>query len=498
MRRQSIGFAVCLAFSTLTASAQNNLNGVWSADDGGMYYVRQINNQVWWAGLSAISQLGANDIHPGIHFSNVFFGTISGNTITGDWADVPRGTILQSGTITLIVAGNEFRKTAATGGFGATTWTRQNITRTPFDVFNVFNTVRKNNAGGGSLLDNLKPAKAWPVFIFGTLKQNGSDPLLQLAYPPTSARGYWDFVCQEGGGNQDGDIDIDLVVDRTNLDTQFGFWTTGWESNHEVTADRFRAKLDSDNNHLHLESIMFGGNLNCDDSGAPHFSLPGWQNAGASGVLFNGVPIAGQLSLSSFQDKSAITSIMGRTLHAGDRIRVNGILVLDCGHSSWWPPEIHPCYEDDSSQHNQEIHPIYSIDVVQDFSRRNFFADLTGVWAANDNGTYYVRQLGNTIWWLALSSDEGHSEAAVFHGASSSDGTSFTGSWADVPLGNLAGGGALTINAPNKIKSIALSKASGGVFASHWDKLRDVITRSIIKPYPIHPSPVAKDKRKSG
>lgn len=438
MQRRCIVLAVLLASSIAIAAAQSNVTGVWSADDGGMYYVRQINNQVWWAGLSAISHLGANDIHPGIHYNNVFFGTISGNTISGDWADVPRGTILQSGTMTLIFSGNQLRKTAATGGFGATIWTRQNIAHTPFDVFNVFNTVRKNNAGGGSLLDNLKPAKAWPVSIFGTLKQPDSGPLLQLAYPPTSGRSYGDFACQEGGGNQDGDIDIDLTIDRADLDNQFGFWTTGWESDHKITASRFQAKLDADHQHLHLESIMFGGNLNCDDSGAPHFVLPGWQNAGASGVLFNGVPIAGQLSLSPYQDKSGINSIMGHVFHAGDRIRVNGILVLDCGHSSWWPPEINPCYEDDTSQHNQEIHPIYSIDVVEDFSHASrLFANLTGVWATNDNGTYYIRQIGNTVWWLALSSDEGHSETAVFHGSISSGGTSSTGSWVDLPFGNL-------------------------------------------------------------
>src|SRR4029077_19230635 len=122
MQRQSIAFAVWLALSTLTAAAQN-LTGIWSADDGGMYYVRQINNQVWWAGLSAISPLGANDIHPGIQFSNVFFGTISCNTISGAWPDVPRGAILKSGTITLVISGSQLKKTAATGGFHATTWT---------------------------------------------------------------------------------------------------------------------------------------------------------------------------------------------------------------------------------------------------------------------------------------------------------------------------------------------------------------------------------------
>ena len=54
-------------------------------------------------------------------------------------------------------------------------------------------------------------------------------------------------------------------------------------------------------------------------------------------------------------------------------------------------------------------------------------------------------------------------------------------SWADVSLGKLAGGGELTISAPQGAKSISLSKASGGVFATKWDKLRDVVTIPIIK-----------------
>ena len=30
-------------------------------------------------------------------------------------------------------------------------------------------------------------------------------------------------------------------------------------------------------------------------------------------------------------------------------------------------------------------------------------ASLTGTWVANDGGTYFLRQIGDTLWWLGLS-----------------------------------------------------------------------------------------------
>ncbi|HKV93359.1 MAG TPA: hypothetical protein VJW20_12500 [Candidatus Angelobacter sp.] len=54
---------------------------------------------------------------------------------------------------------------------------------------------------------------------------------------------------------------------------------------------------------------------------------------------------------------------------------------------------------------NQEIHPIYSIDVINfPFRPEDGNAparpNLTGVWGGTDGSTYYVRQIGNAVWWL--------------------------------------------------------------------------------------------------
>ena len=94
------------------------LTGIWQANDGGTYYLRQIGSILWWNGMS-----GGND---GRTFDNVFRGTITSttNTIAGEWADVPRGTVMGSGTLGLkIVNPTTLQKVTQTGsGFGATTW----------------------------------------------------------------------------------------------------------------------------------------------------------------------------------------------------------------------------------------------------------------------------------------------------------------------------------------------------------------------------------------
>jgi hypothetical protein len=103
-----------------------DLTGPWGGNDGGVYYVRQIGNAVWWMGLD-----GAD----GKNFSNVFHGTRVGNLITGEWSDVPRGGAASSGSLAIEVVqtprGVALRKREGTGGFGGTTWFRTKQRPTP-------------------------------------------------------------------------------------------------------------------------------------------------------------------------------------------------------------------------------------------------------------------------------------------------------------------------------------------------------------------------------
>jgi hypothetical protein len=111
---------VCWCLTTPDDTPPYSLTGVWQASDGGTYYLRHIGyNLLWWNGMS-----GGND---GRSFNNVFKGEIkwwkTGPRVSGEWIDVPRGTIMNSGTLDLRITNPTTLQTVSqTGGFGATTW----------------------------------------------------------------------------------------------------------------------------------------------------------------------------------------------------------------------------------------------------------------------------------------------------------------------------------------------------------------------------------------
>ena len=96
--------------------------------------------------------------------------------------------------------------------------------------------------------------------------------------------------------------------------------------------------------------------------------------------------------------------------------------------------------------------------------------DMNGVWRANDGGTYYVRQLGNEVWWLGMSPDDGRTWTNVFHGTR--NGNTVTGTWADVPKGRVAGGGmmTLTVHGVNGVTGFTRAAVSGGFGGSRWSQ----------------------------
>jgi hypothetical protein len=93
--------------------------------------------------------------------------------------------------------------------------------------------------------------------------------------------------------------------------------------------------------------------------------------------------------------------------------------------------------------------------------------DLTGVFSCNDGGTYYVRQVGNIVWWVGVSSDQGASWTNVYKGTIS--GSAVFGTWSDVPAGGAQGWGImnLVIHSPYSFDS---SYKTGGFGGSHWSR----------------------------
>lgn len=110
-------FMMLLQVYTLNTCAQQiDLTGLWNCDEGGLFYIRQIGDSVWWYG----EQSSTNP-----SWSNVAEGTISGNTIAMKWVDVPKGGTMNSGILVLnIISNTRLTAIQRTGGFGGSGWTR--------------------------------------------------------------------------------------------------------------------------------------------------------------------------------------------------------------------------------------------------------------------------------------------------------------------------------------------------------------------------------------
>ena len=76
--------------------------------------------------------------------------------------------------------------------------------------------------------------------------------------------------------------------------------------------------------------------------------------------------------------------------------------------------------------------------------------DLTGAWSADDGGVYYIRQVGDCVWWFGTSLPDvepGQTGQPGFANVAAGrvDGTEIELEWADVPVGDILGGGGLTM-----------------------------------------------------
>jgi hypothetical protein len=131
-RNMAVVFAamtLLLLFNPLNAFAQGDLTGVWSCDDSGTYFIRQVGNIVWWYGESASSQSLSQSLNTNPAWANVAYGTITGDNIVLFWADVPTGSSgFNSGSLALKYSYNQGTDTLSkqfdTGGFGGSQWTR--------------------------------------------------------------------------------------------------------------------------------------------------------------------------------------------------------------------------------------------------------------------------------------------------------------------------------------------------------------------------------------
>jgi hypothetical protein len=94
-----------------------DLTGIWDCNDGGTYYLRQLDAALWW--------FGEPSYEPNT-WSNVAIGEIIDGTIYMDWSDVSKGSLMNSGYLVLdIVSNDQLVLLDMLGGFGGSAWTRR-------------------------------------------------------------------------------------------------------------------------------------------------------------------------------------------------------------------------------------------------------------------------------------------------------------------------------------------------------------------------------------
>lgn len=98
---------------------EGNLTAVWMGDDYAFYYVRELpNGEVVW--VAEHSMYGGQGGTAKPAFTHVFFGKKAGNSISGQWIDVPKGKTAGNGTLTVTIKDQQDWQTIAkTGGFQA-------------------------------------------------------------------------------------------------------------------------------------------------------------------------------------------------------------------------------------------------------------------------------------------------------------------------------------------------------------------------------------------
>ena len=93
-----------------------NISGVWLADDGGTYAIRQSGADITWEGFSG---------NGGRRWTHTFNGALQGNVIVGKFFDHPPGAARGAGDLSVKVVNNgRLEKVQGTGGnFGGSVWT---------------------------------------------------------------------------------------------------------------------------------------------------------------------------------------------------------------------------------------------------------------------------------------------------------------------------------------------------------------------------------------
>jgi hypothetical protein len=93
-------------------------------------------------------------------------------------------------------------------------------------------------------------------------------------------------------------------------------------------------------------------------------------------------------------------------------------------------------------------------------------ADLSGEWTCDDGGRYYLRQVGNTLYWYGEHSVTNPAWSNVYYAHVQGD--QVRGNWADVPKGRTNSRGELRLQIREGDNVLVATHKTGGFGGSRW------------------------------
>jgi len=114
------------ACATDDPTGVGELTGAWEGSGGGVYYIRQVGNCVWWFGTELKDIVPGETGQPG--FANAAVGRLDGADLEVEFVDLPLGSVLGGGGLSWVyVDGRQLLLTEQRGDwqpFGDTALTR--------------------------------------------------------------------------------------------------------------------------------------------------------------------------------------------------------------------------------------------------------------------------------------------------------------------------------------------------------------------------------------
>jgi hypothetical protein len=99
--------------------------------------------------------------------------------------------------------------------------------------------------------------------------------------------------------------------------------------------------------------------------------------------------------------------------------------------------------------------------------------NLNGKWRGNDGTTYYIRRVGDRVWWYGENSPTNPNFSQVFRGAFSGSirvGSTIVGEWSDVPKGTGLLNGTLSFKVVNP-NFLRRTSQTGFFRGSTWTRI---------------------------